>query len=78
MKENFISIKYFTNEVDAQILKGKLKAFGIKSIIVKDDCGGTDPLMQMAFGVKLQVYQRDASKALKIIGEVNHKNRNLP
>jgi hypothetical protein len=67
MKDNLVSIKSFSNEVDAQIIQGKLKASGIKSFIVKDDCGGTDPLMQMAFGVELQVYQRDASNALKIV-----------
>jgi hypothetical protein len=73
MKDNLVSIKSFSNEVDAQIIQGKLKASGIKSFIVKDDCGGTDPLMQMAFGVELQVYQRDASNALKIVGTKNYK-----
>jgi len=73
MRDNFVSIKSFSNEVDAQILQGKLKASGIKSFIVKDDCGGTDPLMQMLFGVELQVHQRDVPNARKIIGDKAHK-----
>ena len=76
MKDNFISIKSFSKSVDAQILQAKLKASGIKSFLVKDDCGGTDPIMQMAFGVELHVHQRDASKALKIIAEKSHKYKN--
>jgi hypothetical protein len=75
MKDNLVSIKSFSNEVGAQILQGKLKASGIISFIVKDDCGGTDPLMQMAFGVELQVHQRDAPKALKIISVKSYNSK---
>ena len=75
MKDNLVSIKSYSNEIDAQIFQGKLKASGIKSFIFKDDCGGTDPIMQIAFGVQLKVNQRDASKALRIINEERHKNK---
>ena len=73
MKDNLVSIKSYSNEIDAQILQGKLKASGIKSFIIKDDCGGTDPIMQMTFGLELKVHRRDAPKALKIIDEKSHK-----
>ena len=75
MNGNLVNIKSVSNETDAQLIKGKLKASGIKSFIIKDDCGGTDPVMQMAFGVELKVHRKDAAKALKILDEKSYKQK---
>ena len=75
MNGNLVTIKSLSNETDAQLIKGKLMASGIKSFIIKDDCGGTDPVMQMAFGVELKVHRKDAAKALKILDEKKSKQK---
>lgn len=69
MKDNLIKIKSLLSEMEAEIISGKLKANGIESFISKDDCGGTDPVMQTAFGVHIMVKEKDSKEALSLIGE---------
>ena len=69
MKDNFITIKSLSSEMEAEIISGKLKANGIESFISKDDCGGTDPVMQTAFGVHIMVKVKDSKEALSLLGD---------
>ena len=67
MSQNLVTVQSFSNDIDAEIIRGKLSSAGIKAFIVKDDCGGTDPMMQLVFGVKLKVDKKDERKALRVI-----------
>lgn len=69
MKDNFVTIKSFSSEIEAEILNGKLNAYGIETFIQKDDCGGTDPMMHLTFGIHIKVKKSDYEDALALIGE---------
>lgn len=75
MKDNFVTLKSLSSEMEAEILNGKLRAFGIESFISKDDCGGMDPTMHMVFGVQLKVREDDLKEAQSIIGETDSPRR---
>ncbi len=67
MPKVFVTISSFSNEIEAQIAKGKLEASGIESVIVKDDCGGAYPVLQSIQGVNLKVRENDTDLALDIL-----------
>ncbi len=73
MKDNFVTIKSVSSEIEAEILNGKLNACGIESFIQKDDCGGTDPMMHLTFGIHIKVKKSDSGEALALIGEDNNR-----
>ncbi len=75
MKDNFVTIKSLSSEIEAEILNGKLNAYGIESFIQKDDCGGTDPIMHLTFGVHIKVKKSDYEEALALISENNSGNK---
>lgn len=67
MSHNLVTVQTCYNQIDAEIIRGRLSSAGINAFIVKDDCGGTDPMMQAMFGVKVKVDYRDEKNALEII-----------
>ena len=67
MQKDLVTIQSFSTNFEAEIAKGKLEASGIKSLIVKDDCGGAYPMMQSIHGVKLKVCDSDLNLAQKIL-----------
>ncbi len=67
MPKDFVTIRSFSNDVEAQIAKGKLEASGIEAFIVKDDCGGAYPILQSIHGVNLKVAETDAQLAMDIL-----------
>ena len=75
MKDNFITIKSLPSEMEAQLLRGKLRAYGIESLISKDDCGGVDPMMHMAFDVHIKVREKDSKEALSIIEDTDNRGK---
>jgi hypothetical protein len=80
MKDNFVTIKSFSSIFEAEILNGKLNAYGIESFIQKDDCGGTDPVMHLTLGVHIKVKKNDYEEALALInenGSRKNENRNI-
>lgn len=81
MKDNFVSIKSFSSIIEAEILNGKLNACGIEAFIQKDDCGGTNPVMNLILGVHIMVQKNDYEEALAIInenGSSENENRIIP
>ena len=75
-----VTIETFQNDIEAEIVKGRLMNAGIKSFIFKDDCGGTRPHMQLTLGVDLKVRQIDfarASEVLESIGTLDIKSGGL-
>ena len=77
MKDNLITLKSVSSEMEAEILSGKLNAYGIESFIQKDDCGGADPMMHDFFGVHIKVNRSEAEEALKIINQGHNNGRKI-
>ncbi len=60
--------KTFANRIEAEIARGKLKAYGIDSHISADDAGGTVPApMAYSYGARLKVQEEDMEKATNIL-----------
>jgi DNA-directed RNA polymerase subunit RPC12/RpoP len=72
MSDTFITIARFQYTTEAQIIRGRLEADGIK-VFLKDHLTiDTDPLVSNAIGgVKLQVLAKDAMKAKHILSTIN-------
>jgi hypothetical protein len=63
-----ICIKVCLNKVEADIIKGLLKANSIDAIISEDTCGGLRPdLAYHTGGIKILVKENDKEKALEIL-----------
>jgi len=61
------TIKTFTSRVEAELVKGFLKANGIESYIKADDAGEMYPQFDRTAGVKLLVAQTDRRQAAKLL-----------
>lgn len=70
MNDRLITIGTYSDLYVAELIKSKLCASGIEAIIVKDDCGGLHPAMQLGFGVNVKVRQQDMELANKILKSV--------
>ena len=72
MSDTFTTIARFQYTTEAQIIKGRLEADGIK-VFLKDHLTiDTDPLVSNAIGgVKLQVLAKDAMEAKHILSTIN-------
>ncbi len=63
-----ITVKVFSNRIDAEVSKGFLKSNNIESMILADDAGGMKSFpMSPVFGVKLQVVEKDFQKATSLL-----------
>ena len=60
-------VRSFSNRIDADVAQQHLKSAGILSFIRKDDQGGMQPSMNPIEGLFLQVNEKDAAKADKIL-----------
>jgi len=58
-----ITIRTFSNVVDAELALGFLKSKRIKASIRKDDTGGMRPHLQGTHGVDIVVREKDAKHA---------------
>ncbi len=67
MSFEFVEIEVFINEINAEIAKGLLAENGIRSKILKDDCGGLEPQLQLTQGVHLSVPFGDVEEAKKLL-----------
>jgi hypothetical protein len=65
MKKKQIVVGEYENEIDAEIVKGHLKASGIEASIIKG--GGMLPSLRNAEGVQLVVAEKQSKKAKKIL-----------
>lgn len=62
-----IAIHTFTNELEADLAKGALEAFGIDCMIARDDCGGQRPHLALTGGLRLLVRAEDAQSAKEVL-----------
>ncbi|NNK83431.1 MAG: DUF2007 domain-containing protein [Flavobacteriaceae bacterium] len=71
MKETFKTIARYEYSSEAQIIKGRLEADGIKVFLSDNLTIDTDPLVSNAIGgVKLKVLTEDARKAKEILSAI--------
>jgi Putative prokaryotic signal transducing protein len=64
---DLIQIRSFTNEMEAEIAKSALDAFGIECMISRDDCGGQRPHLAFSGGIRLLVRADDAERAEEVL-----------
>ena len=67
MRDGFVMIRTFGNEVDAQIAQGTLASLGVSALLETDNCGGMRPHLDLTIGVRLLVAQADAERAREIL-----------
>jgi DNA-directed RNA polymerase subunit RPC12/RpoP len=71
MQDTFVTIARFPYSTEAQIVKGRLEADGIKVFLSDNITIDTDPLVSQAIGgVKLKVLAKDEEKARAIFQSI--------
>jgi len=66
--EELLTVKTYSTRIEAEVGKGELGSYGVKSIIMADDAGGQEGFLLNATGfVKLMVSRKDFDKAVKLI-----------
>jgi Putative prokaryotic signal transducing protein len=63
--DEFVTVKDFIEQVDAQMAKGLLESAGIECFLLGEN---TNSLLGAAFFAQLQVHQKDEAAALEILG----------
>lgn len=59
--------KVFNSRIEAEIARGYLESFGIKTEIISDDAGQNYPSLQSIRGVKLLVSKKNLKKAQELL-----------
>ncbi len=71
MIDNYTILATFPYSTEAQVTKSKLEAEGIRVMLLDEKTIDSDPLISQAIGgVKLLVYNDDATEALKIYNRI--------
>ena len=71
-KEIFSTVATFQYSTEAQIVKGRLEAEGIRVFVSDNFTIDTDPLVSNAIGgVKLKVHSEDKAEALSILRSIS-------
>ncbi|APY08632.1 hypothetical protein BWZ20_10100 [Winogradskyella sp. J14-2] len=72
MNNTFVTIARYTYSSEAQIIKGRLEAEGIRVFLKDNITIDTDPLVSNAIGgIKLNVLAKDESKAKDILKTIS-------
>ena len=67
MSEEIVTIKIFSDELEATMAHEALQEAGLRSFVSKDDAGGMEPHLQRSSGVRLVVNRADAERAQEIL-----------
>ena len=67
MRDGMTRLETYTNEIEAEIAKGRLEALGVGVVLQKDNCGGMRPHLDLQAGVKLYVADQELEKAREIL-----------
>lgn len=71
---NLITIQRLNTSIDAHLLQNYLESEGIESFILDEHTVDVNPLFSNAIGgVRLQVREGDAERAVELIEDYNHK-----
>jgi hypothetical protein len=64
-----VCVASVSSRVEAEMMTGMLRSHGIAAHVLADDAGGTDPLYQSAFGVRVVVPSGQAHEASALIAQ---------
>ncbi len=67
-----VTIRTFASELEADIAKGALEAFGIDCMLSSDDCGGQRP--HLSRGIRLVTRRDDAERAKEVLANETEKS----
>ncbi len=67
MRDGMTRLETYTNEIEAEIAKGRLETLGVTVILEKDNCGSMRPHLDLHIGVKLYVPDGELDKARDIL-----------
>lgn len=67
MRDGMTRLATYTNEIEAEIAKGRLESLGVPVVLAKDNCGGMRPHLDLQAGVKLFVADENVDKAREIL-----------
>jgi putative signal transducing protein len=67
MRDGWIVLRTFTNDLEAQAFRSLLEARGLAVLIEVDNCGGMRPHFDYTMGIKLMVPEQDADQARELI-----------
>ena len=68
MSGEVVTVRVFSNEVDARMAQELLQEEGMSAFVFKDDGGGMEPHLQRTLGVRLVVSRTHAERAHQILG----------
>jgi hypothetical protein len=66
-----VSLRSFSNDIDADIARQHLESVGIRAYVRKDDYGGMQPYLQTALGAFLEVHEDDVEEAERVLRSRN-------
>ena len=69
--EELVTLRTFSNVLEAEIVAGHLNSQNIETMVKKDDSGGMRPHLQITQGVDLIVRKKDLERAKKILNKKN-------
>ncbi len=56
-----------SSRIEAEIVRGKLEAHGMRAMTRQDDEGGVNPALALSIGVKVLVDDEDFDQALRVL-----------
>ena len=67
--EELVTLRTFSNVLEAEIVAGHLNSQNIETMVKKDESGGMRPHLQITQGVDLIVRKKDLERAKKILNK---------
>ena len=67
--EELVTLRTFSNVLEAEIVAGHLNSQNIETMVKKDDSGGMRPHLQITQSVDLIVRKKDLERAKKILNK---------
>lgn len=67
MANEYVVVRRFTTEVEAELARAILESNGINAIVLRDDGGGMLPAMSLMSAVRLVVAPADAEAAQEVL-----------
>lgn len=67
VQENLVVVRTYSYRHEAEIGRAMLEFNGVDAMIVSEDCGGQQPFVGAAIGMKRVVRRRDEQKATMLL-----------
>jgi len=64
---DLVAIRTLSSELEANVVKSALDAFGVECMISSDDCGGQRPPLALTQGIRVLVKAEDAERAEEVL-----------